>query len=153
MSHSARHVIIRSSNLKCNLRSIFNTSILRLFNHFCHHYQHNCQYFSSIIKIWIKFESPCEYFWMNLNGLEWSFVILGIRWYLVSVSGRMPNGSTSVKKLPVDKIDSLWARCRFFCIFTEGLTAGAPEVTAHPTDRADSDTHLTAGDHKMILSF
>ena len=77
---------------------------------------------------------------MNLNELEWSFVILGIRWYLVSVSGRMPNGSTSVKKLPVDKIDSLWARCRFFCIFTEGLTAGAPEVTAHPTDRAAFDT-------------
>ena len=69
---------------------------------------------------------------MNLNELEWSFVILGIRWYLVSVSGRMPNGSTSVKKLPVDKIDSLWARCRFFLYFHRRPHSGGSRSHSTP---------------------
>ena len=80
---------------------------------------------------------------MNLNEFEWSFVILGIRWYLVSVSGRMPNGSTSVKKLPVDKIDSLWARCRFFLYFHRRPHSRRSRSHSTPYGQSASDTPPT----------
>ena len=81
------------------------------------------------------------------------------RYKVISGLCQWPDAERIVERLlkscPLIKLILFGPGVDFFCIFTEGLTAGDPEVTAHPTDRArptPHQHHLTAGDHKMILS-